>query len=123
MRSVSCCEVISRRLRAFLDLIFRHCPLQQRCADLYCSEGLLDYVLDIVDASRQGQDGLSPRASQGLVAAARAWALIAGRDHVVIDDVQAVLPSVVEHRLDAGCPSHAGTPLSVELLERVNALR
>jgi len=97
--------------------------LQQRCAALYCSEGLLDYVLDIVDASRQGQDGLSPRASQGLVAAARAWALISGRDHVVIDDVQAVLPSVVEHRLDAGCPSHAGTPLSVELLEHVNALR
>ena len=80
-------------------------------------------MLDIVDASRQGQEGLSPRASQGLVAAARAWALIAGRDHVVIDDVQAVLPSVVEHRLDAGCPSHAGTPLSVELLERVNAFR
>ena len=43
---------------------------------------------------------MSPRASQVLVAAARAWALIASRDHVVIDDVHAVLPSVVQH-LDA----------------------
>ena len=97
--------------------------LQQRSAAQYCSEGVLDYVLDLVEASRRGQEGLSPRASQGLVAAARAWALIAGRDHVLIEDVQAVLPSVVEHRLDAGCPSNAGTPLSNDLLERVNALR
>ena len=97
--------------------------LQQRSSSQYCSEGVLDYVLDIVEASRRGQEGLSPRASQGVVAAARAWALIAGRDHVLIEDVQAVLPSVVEHRLDAGCPSNAGTPLSNDLLERVNALR
>ncbi|MDA7634076.1 AAA family ATPase [bacterium] len=97
--------------------------LQQRTSSQYCSEGVLDYVLDIVEASRRGQEGLSPRASQGVVAAARAWALIAGRDHVLIEDVQTVLPSVVEHRLDAGCPSNAGTPLSNDLLERVNALR
>ena len=97
--------------------------LQQRSAAQYCSEGVLDYVLDIVEASRRGQEGLSPRASQGIVAAARSWALIAGRDHVLIEDVQVVLPSVVEHRLDAGCPSNAGTPLSKDLLERVNALR
>ena len=97
--------------------------LQQCCSSQYCSEGVLDYVLDLVEASRQGQEGLSPRASQGLVAAARAWALIAGRHHVLIEDVQAVLPSVVEHRLDAGCPSTAGTPLSNHLQERVNALR
>ena len=97
--------------------------LQQRCADQYCSEQLLEYVLDLVEASRRGQEGLSPRASQGLMAAARAWALIDGRDHVLIDDVQAVLPAVVEHRLDAGCPANAGTPLSSDLLERVNALR
>lgn len=97
--------------------------LQQRSAAQYCSEGVLDYVLDIVEASRRRQEGLSPRASQGIVAAARSWALIAGRDHVLIEDVQVVLPSVVEHRLDAGCPSNAGTPLSDDLLERVNALR
>jgi MoxR-like ATPase len=97
--------------------------LQQRCASQYCSEELLEYVLDLVEASRRDQEGLSPRASQGLVSAARAWALIDGRDHVLVDDVQAVLPAVVEHRLDAGCPVNAATPLSTDLLERVNALR
>ena len=78
--------------------------LQQRCAAQHCSELLLDYVLDLMEASRLRQVGLSPRASQGLVAAAKAWSLLEGRDHVVIDDVQAVFAAVVEHRLDAGCP-------------------
>ena len=67
--------------------------LQQRCF-ANCSE-LIDYVLDLVEVSRQRHPGLSPRASQGLLAAARAWSLLDGRDHVVIDDVQAVLPAVV----------------------------
>jgi MoxR-like ATPase len=49
--------------------------------------------------------------------------LLAGRDHVVIDDVQAVFPAVAEHRLDAGCVSGSGTPLSTALLRSVNALR
>lgn len=97
--------------------------LQAQCRSQHCSEALIDYVLDLVDASRQGQGGLSPRASQGLIAASRAWALLAGRDHVVIDDVQAVLPAVAEHRLDGGCPSGSGAPLSTTLLRSVHALR
>jgi MoxR-like ATPase len=44
--------------------------------------------------------GLSPRAGQGLVRAARAWALIAGRDHALPEDVQAVFASVASHRLE-----------------------
>ena len=97
--------------------------LQQRCAAQHCSDALLAYVLDLVAASRQGLMGLSPRAMQGLLAAAKGWSLLAGRDHVVIDDVQAVLPAVVEHRLDGGCPSQRGAPFSTRLLEGVNALR
>ncbi len=97
--------------------------LQAQCRSQHCSEALIDYVLDLVDASRQGQGGLSPRASQGLIGAARAWALLAGRNHVVIDDVQAVLPAVAEHRLDGGCPSGPGAPLSTSLLRSVHALR
>jgi len=97
--------------------------LQQRCAAQHCSELLLDYVLDLMAASRLRQGGLSPRASQGLVAAAKAWSLLEGRDHVVIDDVQAVFAAVVEHRLDAGCPVGQGSPLSAALLETVPALR
>ncbi|WP_244272929.1 MoxR family ATPase [Synechococcus sp. N32] len=97
--------------------------LQQRCAAQHCSELLIDYVLDLVEVSRQRLPGLSPRASQGLLAAARAWSLLNGRDHVLIDDVQAVLPAVVEHRLDAGCLARHGAPHSEALLQAVPALR
>ena len=97
--------------------------LQHRCSTQHCSELLIDYVLDLVEVSRQRHPGLSPRASQGLLAAARAWSLLDGRDHVVIDDVQAVLPAVVEHRLDAGCPARHGAPHSEALLQAVPALR
>ena len=97
--------------------------LQHRCSAQHCSELLIDYVLDLVEVSRQRHPGLSPRASQGLLAAARAWSLLDGRDHVVIDDVQAVLPAVVEHRLDAGCPARHGAPHSEALVQAVPALR
>ena len=97
--------------------------LQHRCSTHHCSELLIDYVLDLVEVSRQRQPGLSLRASQGLLAAARAWSLLNGRDHVVIDDVQAVLPAVVEHRMDAGCPARHGAPHSEALLQAVPALR
>ena len=97
--------------------------LQQQCAAQHCSDELINYVLDLIAASRQGQGGLSPRASQALLAAARAWAMLSGRDYVIVEDVQSVLPAVVEHRLDAGRPAGSETPLSTKLLEQVNALR
>lgn len=97
--------------------------LQQHCRQQHCSDDLISYVLDLMAASRRGGHGLSPRASQGLMAAARAWSLLEGRDHVRIDDVQAVLPAVAEHRLDAGVPSGADQPLSQSLLQSVDALR
>lgn len=97
--------------------------LQQHCRQQHCSDDLISYILDLMAASRRGGHGLSPRASQGLMAAARAWSLLEGRDHVRIDDVQAVLPAVAEHRLDAGVPSGADQPLSQALLQSVDALR
>jgi MoxR-like ATPase len=65
---------------------------------------LLDYVQNLLAASRDGANfalGLSPRAGLALLAAARAWALLHGRDHVQPEDVQAVLPAVAGHRLRA----------------------
>lgn len=65
---------------------------------------LLDYVQALLAASREGAGfalGLSPRAGLGLLASAQAWALLAGRDHVLPEDVQAVLPAVASHRLRA----------------------
>jgi len=65
---------------------------------------LLDYMQNLLAASRDGANfalGLSPRAGLALLAAARAWALLHGRDHVQPEDVQAVLPAVAGHRLRA----------------------
>jgi MoxR-like ATPase len=100
--------------------------LQERTERQHCSAALLDYVLDLLARSRQGEGRglpLSPRAGVGLVAAARAWALLEGRDHVIPDDVQAVLAPVCEHRLDGGQPGSDGGELSRALLESVDGLR
>lgn len=71
-------------------------------AQIHTSEALIDYVHALVLASRQSglfQEGLSPRAAIALVQAARAWAALEGRDHVIPEDVQAVLVPVTAHRL------------------------
>jgi MoxR-like ATPase len=100
--------------------------LQERTARQHASPALLDYVLDLLHRSREaGRSGLplSPRAGLGLLAAAKAWALLEGRDHVIPDDVQAVLPAVGEHRLDGGQPAAAPGALSRDLLGGVDGLR
>jgi len=76
--------------------------LQQQVERVKVSDALLDYVQDLLEHSRRAAAfgiGLSPRAGLALFPAARAWAYIAGRDHVLPDDVQAVLASVAVHRL------------------------
>jgi len=69
---------------------------------IHVAPALIDYVQALVAHTRHAatwQHGLSPRAGLGLLAAARAWALLAGRDHVLPEDVQVVLPTVAAHRL------------------------
>lgn len=76
--------------------------LQQATRKIHAAPALIDYVQAIAAYTRAAPDwhaGLSPRAALGLLAAARAWALLAGRDHVLPEDVQIVLPGIVEHRL------------------------
>ena len=83
--------------------------LQASVQKVHVAPALLDYVQAIVEHTRRSPDyvaGLSPRAALALVAAARAWALIEGRDKVIPEDVQAVLPGVATHRLR---PSHDQT--------------
>jgi len=77
--------------------------LQQDAATVHVAAPLLDYVQKLVSATRTRADvklGLSPRAAQGLVRAARAWALLESRSAVLPDDVQAVWPAVAQHRLE-----------------------
>jgi MoxR-like ATPase len=80
----------------------RLAALQQRATEVRTADALLDYVQDLITASRRSPrfvHGLSPRAGLALIAAARAWALLAGRDMVLPEDVQAVAPHVMAHRL------------------------
>jgi MoxR-like ATPase len=77
--------------------------LQERVGRVTVAPALLDYVQALIAHTRTNADlqlGLSPRAGQGLVRAARAWALIQGRDAVLPEDVQAVLPAIASHRLN-----------------------
>ena len=100
--------------------------LQARCDRQHCSAALLDYVLDLLGRSRRqtGQGHpLSPRAGLALVAAARAWSLLEGRDHVIPDDVQAVLAAVCEHRMDGGQRGETDGGLSQQLQAGVDGLR
>lgn len=76
--------------------------LQQHASRIHCSDALLDYVQDLIVSTRGTglfTNGLSPRAGLGLLHSARAWALLEGREMVLPEDVQAIAPSVVAHRL------------------------
>ena len=101
--------------------------LQAEVPKIRASDALIDYVLRLVEATRSQPQfawGLSPRASLALLAAARAWALLAERDYVIPEDVQAVLPAVVGHRLRerADPAGHGGGSLVQWLLREVPAL-
>ncbi len=79
--------------------------LQDGVARVTTSPALLDYIQKLLEQSRHMPGlmyGLSPRAGLGLVRAARAWALMQGRHHVLPDDVQAVFPAIAGHRLEQG---------------------
>jgi len=76
--------------------------VQGMVPDVQVSGALLDYLQDLVAYTRDAPDfemGLSPRAGLALLRGAQAWALLAGRSHVLPEDLQAVLPGIVGHRL------------------------
>jgi MoxR-like ATPase len=92
----------------------RVASLQEACTAVTASDALVDYVQDLLEASRrhpQVRIGLSPRAGLALLAAARAWAFIGGRSFVLPEDVQAVFVAVAAHRL---------TPATESGMERDN---
>jgi MoxR-like ATPase len=88
---------------------------------------LLDYVQRLINFTR-GKDefhfGLSPRGALAIMRAAKTWALMCGRNHVVPEDVQTILPSVVEHRLRASTDEdgHTGASLVKRLLNEVDVI-
>ena len=79
--------------------------MQAACAAVHVAEPIIDYVQALLAFTRHSPAiplGLSPRAGLALIAAARAWAWLAGRDHVEPEDVQRVFPAVAGHRLGFG---------------------
>ena len=69
---------------------------------VHASDALLDYLQLLIQATRSGSwfvEGLSPRAGIAVLRAAKARALLGGRDYVAPDDIQYVLPQTIAHRL------------------------
>lgn len=94
---------------------------QQAVLKVHASSRLVDYVQNIIDYTRQqggSRGGLSPRGGIALLRAGQAWALMNGREHVLPDDIQAVLAAVVDHRV----PVSGGLPLSSKVLQEVDIM-
>jgi MoxR-like ATPase len=75
---------------------------QQAVLSVRAAGPLLDYLQALIAATRSGawfSEGLSPRAGIAVLRVAKARALMAGRDYVAPDDVQAILPQAIAHRL------------------------
>jgi MoxR-like ATPase len=79
--------------------------LQQQVDQVHLAQPIVDYCHQILVFTRRSSrfpHGLSPRAGLGILHSARAWALLAGREFVIPEDLQAVLPACVPHRLVSG---------------------
>lgn len=96
--------------------------LQQKAANLHVSPALAGYVLALLQATREQEHfvhGLSPRAGLALLAAARAWALLDERDHVLPEDIKAVFVAVAAHRLVPRLPGADSAALLQRMLAHV----
>jgi MoxR-like ATPase len=99
---------------------------QAALRQIHASSALIDYLQALTQASRQNgmfAEGLSPRAAIALLQAARAWAALEGRNHVIPEDVQAVLVPVTAHRLrplkSAGGSALSSRDLVLQLMQSV----
>lgn len=99
--------------------------LQQAVLHVHAAPALLHYIQDLLDASRSGQwfvQGLSPRAGIALLRAAKAHALVLGRDYVSPDDVQAIFVQTMAHRLHAVANAGRGTVEQVRAMLQAIAI-
>lgn len=87
--------------------------------DVHMADDVLSYLHELVLATRNESTGLSPRAALGLVRAARAYAFVKNRNHVLPDDVQAVFGPVAGHRLTGSVS--AGARAADTLVQSITA--
>jgi MoxR-like ATPase len=100
---------------------------RQTAAGVFCHEALKEAVADIVRDTRVHRGfilGASPRAALHLLEAARALALVKGRDYVIDEDIAALAGPVLVHRLKTRDPRLHGEKLVRELcLARINGIK
>ena len=99
--------------------------ISERIPQVHATDTLLDYVQRLVAYTRQDNlfsFGLSPRGAMALIRSARTWALMHNRMHVIPEDVQMVLPAVVDHRLRSisDTSGRSGESYSQRLLNEVD---
>jgi MoxR-like ATPase len=108
-------RIIADQLKSVCDINML-LTLQDNVRKVHVSEAILDYLQALIQYSRtQFETGLSPRAGLGLKQCAQAWAMCENRDYVIPEDIQAVLPSVVIHRLQ----DNNHTNITEKILENV----
>lgn len=76
--------------------------ISDRAGQVHASDNLLDYLQRLVSHTRNSAEfayGLSPRGALSMLHSAKTWAVMQGREHVLPEDIQAVLPAVAGHRL------------------------
>ena len=96
--------------------------MQRRVPKITVSDALLDYLQALLQYTRDNPaylNGLSPRAGLAVLRCAQAWAILAGRDFVIPEDVQAVLPGVAGHRISAAAEGRGPEALVTQLIEQV----
>lgn len=96
--------------------------MRRAVTEVHASEALIAYVQALLARSRHHPGvrvGLSPRAGLALLRAARALALLLGRDHVLPEDVQTLFPAVAAHRLVADADGGDGRRLATAILQAV----
>ncbi|TSA48533.1 MAG: MoxR family ATPase [Nitrosomonadales bacterium] len=96
--------------------------LQNEVRNVLVADALLDYLQALLDHTRKSPQyvaGLSPRAGLALKQCAQAWALMEGRGYAIPEDVQAVLPGVVSHRLQAARGAESSGDTAASLLAAV----
>jgi len=97
--------------------------IQRAVDDVHASDNLLDYLQRLVAYTRESADfayGVSPRGALSLLRSAKTWSLMSGRGHVVPEDIQMVLPPVLEHRIASSLDYRSdGHGLSQKLLQEV----
>ena len=100
--------------------------LQKQVWDIHIDDSLQDYIIQLATATRSHKDlalGASPRASLALYRSSQALASIHGRDHVLPDDIQRLVPAILGHRLivspDAQLRGHTALSILTDILTSI----